>query len=1292
MTQTFERQDIGYLLTAYADGQLAPEGVMWVEEQLDRNADLRAKLKEIRQLQAGLRTAFAGGAPAFVLDLPRRDALLASAANPPRGKMLRFPSPMWIGLAASVMAIVYVGMQTISPLRRQSAASATRDEAQYMSPMRITTIDAPLSQPTGSVMNEYQKSQEEAGGVNGDRLARAKEALARNDLKTAEAEAWKTYESDRTRDDARQLYLEARRARHGQADSSNADARLEKLASLHEEKHKSLTPQNDPLVHPDEWQRKAMPRSELTTPAKPVAVAPPAVVGATTATADRFDKEHKLLSENIASEQMQDLEIIQYSPEWPESTSSAKPASSAPGGVVGGREPANAAPADGYVRLNNAMVYNGALTSRSSDAAGMPSAPPMAAPATAVPAQPQYGAKAQDHKALENTKTAEGVAPQRLAKAEQAAQKAQPSSSPARGLPALPKSREAGPQTGKDNAVEQVPIALAEVDDARPINQLEVPIEEKTTSEDENSADLAKGREEAVASSDTGSTGAFMAIGAGGGSSGMFGNRNGGGKRRALAKADRDAENIPVLKQVGGVAGQVGDGLPTQVEVTVTDPTVTAGTTVRITRNDLDVVDGKVVSLDDGRAVIEVNGQSWNKHGAKIKAGDVVSTIHPPWTVVPNQTQTGFPSDEVQSANFSPQGVVASARYSPQGDQDLLMLTVGADRERIKEGMEFFVIRGNEYIVRVRAEKMLGDMAACRIIADSWNNKGLQIQQGDLAINGLFGAPSRPLVPAAAVDPQQSLAALRAPTTFEGTFDLVQSLRLIGGEKIGYALTTGAQGFIGRQVKVSLRDEAAARGVLRAVRSAGLQAQFTGGVVHLDAATRPLDPADTQGFDLPTFKNLFGTSPMQATAVDAIQTVAIDADTASYQYAKARVASGQPVDPTTIKPEHFINAMPMDYPAAQGPEAFTLFAEAAPSPFARAGTSWGPRTALVSIGAVAKPAAADERKPLALTLAIDCSGSMAQAGGLDRIQRGLLAFVEHLRAEDRVSIVAFGDQARVILPATPGNDRAALINALENLATGGATNAAEGLGLAYQLAAETAAVGIESRVLLATDGGTVAGADDLLRRVTAFKDRGITLVVVGTGATYRAGPLQDLATKGDGQHFYVGSDEDAEALFTGKLLPDRLAVLAKDAKLQVTWNPQRVSHARLIGYDQRRLAAKDFRDNTVDAGELSQDTQVTALFEVLLVDGGAGPLGTAAVRYKDMRREQVRELACPLPGTILQSQPSERLRLLACAAATAEWLQRGWWSNVHLITPQEIAAQLARCPQPIANELRAMVK
>jgi Ca-activated chloride channel homolog len=654
------------------------------------------------------------------------------------------------------------------------------------------------------------------------------------------------------------------------------------------------------------------------------------------------------------------------------------------------------------------------------------------------------------------------------------------------------------------------------------------------------------------------------------------------------------------------------------------------------------------------------------------------------------------PVETAATSTASVAGVGASAGEQAKGDNDEKTAPAAAGTAGLRFKAKSAEVeddqRLDEALARLEQKKQGADKAG----VDAGKDRAAPAPTGKASPQLTNGPADQEQAAAlrmtATVDPQRSLAALRAPVTVDGTLPLADALRLIAGDQAGFTLAHGIDAALGRRVQVALRDEPAARGILRAVRSAGLQAQFTGGVVRLDTATHPLDPGDAQGYDLPTFKDLFGTQPMQAIAVDPVQTVAIDADTASYEYAKARVASGQPVDPATIKPEHFINAMPMDYPAAQGPEAFSLYAEAAPSPFARADTAWGARTALVSVGAVAKPAAADERKPLALTLAIDCSGSMAQAGGLDRIRQGLFSFVEHLRAEDRVSIVAFGDQARVILPATPGNDRTALTNALGNLATGGATNAAEGLALAYQLAAETAAPERESRVLLATDGGTVAGADELLRRVTAFKDRGITLVVVGTGQTYRAGPLQELASKGDGQHFYVGSDADAQALFTGRLLPDRLAVLAKDAKLQVTWNPQRVGHARLVGYDQRRLAAKDFRNNAVDAGELSQETQVTALFEVLLVDGGTGPLGTAAVRYHDTRRNQVRELACPLPGSLLASQPSDRLRLLACAAATAEWLQRGWWSNVHLITPEEIRAQLARCPQPIANELRAMVE
>jgi Ca-activated chloride channel homolog len=347
------------------------------------------------------------------------------------------------------------------------------------------------------------------------------------------------------------------------------------------------------------------------------------------------------------------------------------------------------------------------------------------------------------------------------------------------------------------------------------------------------------------------------------------------------------------------------------------------------------------------------------------------------------------------------------------------------------------------------------------------------------------------------------------------------------------------------------------------------------------------------------------------------------------------------------------------------------------------------------VGAVARPAGPDERRPLHFTLAIDCSGSMAQAGGLARIQIGLNTLISHLRPDDRVAVVAFGDRAQVVLPATPGTDADRLVAAINSLTPAGSTNCAVGLALAYQLAAESADPGAENRVILATDGATLAGdgAPAVLERITAYKARGITLLVVGCGAEhYQMQPLTELANKGDGQHIFLGSDDEARQVFSTTLLPERLSVLARDAKVQVTWNPARVSHFRLIGYEKRRLAHQDFRNDAVDAGEISHDTQVTALYEVLLVDGATGPLGTAAVRYFDTRLRQVRELPCPMPGSVLKPVASDRLRLLACAAEFAELMQQGWWSNVHCSTPERIIAELGRCSGPAATELADLVR
>jgi len=83
--------------------------------------------------------------------------------------------------------------------------------------------------------------------------------------------------------------------------------------------------------------------------------------------------------------------------------------------------------------------------------------------------------------------------------------------------------------------------------------------------------------------------------------------------------------------------------------------------------------------------------------------------------------------------------VVAAVRIDPAGEQDLVMLTVDpADIEQLAVGSEFILYRGNDYIVKVRVERILGDMVACRVIADTWNADDRVIEQGDQATTRLF--------------------------------------------------------------------------------------------------------------------------------------------------------------------------------------------------------------------------------------------------------------------------------------------------------------------------------------------------------------------------------------------------------------------------------------------------------------------------------------------------------------------------------------------------------------------------
>jgi Ca-activated chloride channel family protein len=432
---------------------------------------------------------------------------------------------------------------------------------------------------------------------------------------------------------------------------------------------------------------------------------------------------------------------------------------------------------------------------------------------------------------------------------------------------------------------------------------------------------------------------------------------------------------------------------------------------------------------------------------------------------------------------------------------------------------------------------------------------------------------------------------------------------------------------------------------------AGLQALPAGGRFELAQPQAILDPTDRLGMDPAAFAAAFGSPPMSITAEDAQQTFALDGDGASFAQAQAELAQGRLPDPAAVRPEHFVNAVPAGY-AAPRDEAFALYAEAGPSPFARGRLA--ARTALVAVGVVGRIPEAGERRPLHLVVALDGSGSMAAPGAMDRARVALDGLAARLGPDDRIAVVAFAGRGRVVQTAIPGGDPARLAAAFDAVRPGGSTNTAEGVALAVQVARELAAPGAELRVLLATDGAAIAGAEAAAagERLAALAAVGgsLTLLTVGEAAPDPRA-LEALVRSGDGQHIHLGDDQAARAAVEGSLLPQRLATLARDAKAQVTWNPERVTHARLIGYERRRLAHTDFRNDAVDAGEIAAATTVTALFEVVLAEGGTGPLGTAAVRYLDTRRQAVRELACPMPGSRWANARPTPFRTIAAAAA-----------------------------------------
>ncbi|MEB3966616.1 von Willebrand factor type A domain-containing protein [Streptomyces kunmingensis] len=394
---------------------------------------------------------------------------------------------------------------------------------------------------------------------------------------------------------------------------------------------------------------------------------------------------------------------------------------------------------------------------------------------------------------------------------------------------------------------------------------------------------------------------------------------------------------------------------------------------------------------------------------------------------------------------------------------------------------------------------------------------------------------------------------------------------------------------------------------------------------------------------------------------DYRSTFALDVDTASYGYARSTLAEGRLPDPGTVRPEEFVNSFRQGYERPEG-NGFSVTVDGA-----RTGDD-GWRLMRVGL-ATAQAPSNGERPPAALTFVIDISGSMGEPGRLDLVKTGLADLTGQLRADDSIALVTFSDEARTVLPMTRlgtsgGAARDRVQDAIDTLEPTDSTNLDAGVRTGYATAVKGVRAGATNRVVLMSDALANTGetaADAILERVAdARRAHGITLFGVGVGSDYGDALMERLADKGDGHTTYVSSRADAKKVFVQQL-PANVELRARDAKAQVAFDKRAVSDFRLLGYDNRRVADDDFRDDRVDGGEIGPGHTVTALYAVKLREGAEGRVAKATVRWLDPESRAPRETsgtvsASALTRPLWSDATAPRLRLSAVAAYFAHRL------------------------------------
>jgi secreted protein with Ig-like and vWFA domain/anti-sigma factor RsiW len=389
---------------------------------------------------------------------------------------------------------------------------------------------------------------------------------------------------------------------------------------------------------------------------------------------------------------------------------------------------------------------------------------------------------------------------------------------------------------------------------------------------------------------------------------------------------------------------------------------------------------------------------------------------------------------------------------------------------------------------------------------------------------------------------------------------------------------------------------------------------------------RPPAPGGAEAY------NPITENPFKPVAQEPLSTFSIDLDTGSYANVRRFLNAGRRPPADAVRIEELVNYFDYAYapPAVDAPDPFAAHVAVAACP-------WNPGHKLVRVALKGKEFPVGSRVNSNLVFLVDVSGSMDQPDKLPLVQQGLRMLVNQLTEQDRVSIVVYAGSSGAVLPPTNGSNRAEILRAIDNLRAGGSTNGGEGIQLAYRFAREGFIPGGINRVILASDGDFNAGItsqQELIRLIESEAKSRVFLTVLGFGAgNLKDGLMEQLANRGNGMYAYIDSAREAKKVFVDQL-QGALVTIAKDVKIQIEFNPARVERYRLIGYENRTLAARDFNDDTKDAGEIGAGHTVTALYELVPVGALAQP-GVDPLKYQQQEAPKPEPVADVHSGELM---------------------------------------------------------